>query len=296
MILMIQRQSDKKSHGGDILMDSNASVPNWLVAAWQRLYALDSDGQPNSSVNVRNIQTPTLFGDVRIPKDRLAFPHAKSLDDLTDAELATLYVQEGFSGHTTVEGYITTWHHEIDYQPPDGTIDIGRLQFTGGRSMFEYGVQANYTEHWWNLGSGDGACFGARVLQRRQGGTNRIQEILSVNGDHFIYARNRASDLPMADSLADLIKSTQASRAQILAWLDCEVSHGFVEGGSKPWEIQFSTLPFRTGQRCGFVDRIVVDPKTGSVSGRATPNEIWSFPVNTLVLDDLLVLFPERPE
>jgi hypothetical protein len=282
---------------GDILkMNVNSQVPVWLVAAWQRLYALDNNGQPDASVNVRNIQTPTLFGDVRIPKNRPAFPNAKSLADLTDAELATLYPQEGFSGHTTVDGYITTWHHEIDYQPPDGTVDIGRLQFTGGRSMFEYGVQASYTEHWWNLASGDGACFGARVLKRQPGATNRIWEILSVNGDHFIYARNRAKDLPMANSLGDLIKSTNASRADILAYLDCEVSHGFVEGGSQPWEIQFSTLPFRTGQRLAFIDQIVVDPKTGAVSSRGdTPDMIWSFPVNTLVLDDLLVLFPGRP-
>jgi hypothetical protein len=277
-------------------MNGNDPVPSWLVAAWERLYALDSDGKPDYSVNVRNIQTPTLFGDVRIPKDRPAFPHATSLADLTDAELETLYPQEGFSGCTTVEGYIATWHHEIDYQPPDGSVDIGRLEFTGGRSMFEYGVQASYTEHWWNLASGDGACFGARVLKRRAGGTDRIWEILSVNGDHFIYARNRASDLPMAGSLAELIKSTKATRAQILEYLDCEVSHGFVQGGSQPWEIQFSTLPFRTGKRLSFIDRITVDPQTGRVSSRGVaPDEIWSFPVNTLVLDDLLVLFPNAP-
>jgi len=277
-------------------MNSNTPVPVWLIAAWERLYALDNNGQHDSSVNVRNIQTPTLFGDVRIPKNRPAFPNAKTLADLTNGELETLYPQEGFSGHTTVEGYITTWHHEIDYQPPDGTIDIGRLEFTGGRSMFEYGVQASYTEHWWNLASGDGACFGARVLKRQPGALDRIWEILSVNGDHFIYARNRAKDLPMANSLADLIKNTNATRADILSYLDCEVSHGFVQGGSQPWEIRFSTLPFCTGQRLSFIDRIVVDPKTGTVCSRGdAPDEIWSFPVDTLVLDDLLVLFPRRP-
>ena len=274
-------------------MNGNVPVPAWLVAAWERLYVLNN-GVPDRSVNVRNIQTPTLFGDCRIPKDRPAFPHATSLRDLSDAELETLYPQEGFSGFTSVEGYIVTWHHEIDYQPPDGTIDIGRVDFTGGRSMFEYGVQATYTEHWWNLASGDGCYFGARVVKRRPGG-DRVWEILSVNGDHFIYARNRLENLPMASSLADLIKSTHATRDQILAWLDCEVSHGFVEGGSQPWEIQFSTLPYRTGKRCSFIDRIVVDPKTGAVSGLAEPDEVWSFPVNTLVLDDLLILFPTRP-
>jgi len=45
-----------------------------------------------------------------------------------------------------------------------------------------------------------------------------------------------------------------------------------------------------------FIDRIVVDPKTGTVCSRGdAPDEIWSFPVDTLVLDDLLVLFPRGP-
>jgi|SRR5215813_12787982 len=274
-------------------MNNGGPVPTWLVAAWERLYILGSDGKPDRSVNVRNIQTPTLFGDVRIPKDRPRFSDAKSLADLTDAQLETLYPQEGFSGFTTVDGYITTWHHQIDYQPPDGSVDIGRIELAGGSNMYEHGVQAVYTEHWWNLSTGDGKCFGVRVFRRRPDNTTRIYQILSVTGDHFIYARNRAMDLPMANSLADLIKSTHATRAQILEYLDCEVSHGFVLGESKPWEIQFSTLPFKQGQALDFINQIVVDPKTGAVSHRGgPPDEIWSFEINTMNIEDLLVIFP----
>lgn len=53
-------------------------------------------------MQVRNIQTPTLFGDCRIPKDRPRFAEAKSLADLTDKQLQTLYTQEGHSIPTTV--------------------------------------------------------------------------------------------------------------------------------------------------------------------------------------------------
>lgn len=270
-------------------------VPKWITASWERLYIIrESGSKPDRSVNVRNIQTPTLFGDCRIPKDRPAFAGAKSLADLTDKELTTLYDQQGFSGFTTVDGYITTWHHEIDYQPPDGSVDIGRIELSGGRNMYEHGVQATYTEHWWNLGSGDGNYFGVTVLRAKPDNTYRNHEFLSVNGDHFIYARNRPKDLPMADSLEELIKKTKASRKQILEYLDCEISHGFVLGGTKPWEIQMSTLPYKTGRSLEFAKKIQVDPKTGDMSHKGSdPDEVWSFEVNTLKLEDLVVLFPK---
>jgi hypothetical protein len=268
-------------------------TPSWLTASWQRLWVINNNqGPPKNTVNVRNIQTPTLFGDCRIPKDRPAFAEAKSLADLTDAQLKTLYAQEGFSGYTTVDGYIITWHHEIGYQPPDGTIDIGRFEILGGRNVLEHGVQAVYLEHWWRLEQSAGDFLGVKVMRKLGDGHQRVHEILSVSGDHFIYARNRDFDLPMANSLADLITQEKYTRQQILAVLDCEVSHGFVLGGHCPWQVQFSTLPFKENKPLDFAAQIVVDPKTGALSHRGnTPDLSWSFLVNTLDIEDLLVLF-----
>ena len=136
------------------------------------------------------------------------------------------------------------------------------------------------------------------MVRQLPDGGSRYEEILSVNGDHFIYARNRKEDLPMADSLADLITKSNASREQILEFLDCEVSHGFVQGGLKPWEIQFSTLPYKTGQALEFVNQIYVNPETGCVEyrGKGDPDLVCSIVVNTLAVEDLLVLFPSKPE
>lgn len=269
-------------------------LPAWLTASWQRLWVINGDqGPPQNTVNVRNIQTPSLFGDCRIPKDRPRYPAAQSLQDLSDAELATLYPQEGFSGYTTVDGYIVTWHHEIGYQPPDGTVDIGRFELLGGRNALEHGVQASYLEHWWRLEEPGGDFFGVKVM-RQTAGRQRVHEILSVAGDHFIYARNRPFDLPMASSMADLIRQQGYQREQIIAALDCEVSHGFVLGGRCPWEVQFSTLPFREQKPLPFASQITVDAATGACRPRApAPETVWSFPVNTLDIEDLLVLFPQ---
>jgi hypothetical protein len=269
-------------------------VPSWLSASWERLWVINNNqGPPENTVNVRNIQTPTLFGDCRIPKDRPSFPDARSLADLTDKQLQTLYAQEGFSGYTTVDGYIITWHHEIDYQPPDGSVDIGRFQLAGGRNVFEHGVQSVYLEHWWRLEGAGGYVLGVKVMRNLGHKQQRVHQILSVAGDHFIYARNRDFDLPMANSMADLVKKEKYTRKQLIAVLDCEVSHGFVLGGRCPWEVQFSTLPFKEGKPLDFASQIVVDPATGQLSHRRpTPDLIWSFPINTIGVEDLLVLFP----
>ncbi|MFS2002517.1 hypothetical protein ACEN9F_02730 [Duganella sp. CT11-25] len=274
--------------------NDNSPLPAWLTASWQRLWVINGDkGPPKNTVNVRNIQTPSLFGDCRIPKDRPRFPEAKSLADLSDEQLTKLYAQEGFSGYTTVDGYIVTWHHEIGYQPPDGSVDIGRFELLGGRNALEHGVQASYLEHWWRLEEAGGDFFGVKVM-RQVGGRQRVHEILSVAGDHFIYARNRAFDLPMADSMAELIRKEHYNREQILAALDCEVSHGFVQGGRCPWEVQFSTLPFREQKPLPFASQIVVHPASGGCRPRESEHGlVWSFPVNTLDIEDLMVLFPQ---
>lgn len=273
---------------------STQPVPSWITASWERLWVINNNqGPPTNTVNVRNIQTPTLFGDCRIPKDRPSFPKAKSLDDLSDKELETLYPQEGFSGYTTTEGYVITWHHEIDYQPPDGSIDIGRFEILGGRNVYEHGVQASYLEHWWRLEEPGTYFLGVKTMRNLGKNQQRVHEVFSVAGDHFIYARNRAFDLPMANSMADLIKKEKYKRKQILAILDLEVSHGFVLGGRVPWEVQFSTLPFKENKPLDFASQIVVDPKSGQLSPKsAAPDLIWSFPINTLDVEDLLVLFP----
>jgi hypothetical protein len=80
---------------------------------------------------VRYLQTPLLFGDVRLPINRPKLLNAASFADLTDAELRVLAKQRGFIGHTTAQSLIATWHHELDFQPPDAGADIGRIERVG---------------------------------------------------------------------------------------------------------------------------------------------------------------------
>ena len=66
------------------------------------------------------------------------------------------------------------------------------------------------------IGAG-GYFLGIKVMRNAGPKRQRVHQILSVAGDHFIYARNRDFDLPMANSLADLIKKCEpTSKAKYL--------------------------------------------------------------------------------
>jgi len=268
-------------------MPADPSVPAWFLGVW-KLEWIRKQGEPPADTRiVRDIQTPIVFGSVRIPRDRPSFPHATSLADLTDPELAGLLAQQGFSGSTSFEGLVSTWRRDIDYQPP-GDPDIGRLERVSPSSVYEHALDDSFTEYWWSLSSGDGKFLGVKILRGQ-----RADRILSVAGDHFVFARNRAKDLPPADSLADLVAKTRPTRETLLEYLDCELSYGLVRGGRVPWEIRLSTLPWKEGRQLELASQIAIDPATGTLSPRgARPSgETWTYPVNTMTVEDLKILF-----
>jgi hypothetical protein len=260
-------------------------LPAWLLGVWSREW-IRRQGVQSSPFVVRYVQTQSWFGDLRVPVDRPRTWTAASFDGLTDSELRLLTKQTGFIGHTTVDGSIATWHHEIDFRPSDGSADVGRLERAGMNRMFEHALDGSYTEHWWSLGSGDGRFLAVRV---ERGG--RLDRILLVVGDQFFYGRNRAKDLPAAESFDSLIAATHASRAQIIQYLDCELSVGRIRGGTVPWEIQYSTLPWREGRHLDFIDRIGARGGIAGLASRADAGETWTVPINTLDEDELRLLF-----
>lgn len=257
---------------------------------WTRDW-IDVRGVRSSQFAVRYLQTPTLFADMRLPIDRPSFSQATSFADLTDAELLLLARQRGFTGRVTAVADTVTWHHEIDFQPPAGPADIGRVEEVGQGQMYEHALDSSYLESWRSVASGDSAFLVVRVER-----AGRLEQTLLIVGDHFLYVRNRLVDLPPAPPLDSLIKATHATRDQIIAYLDCEFSTGRVRGGSVPWVVQASTLPWREGRPLAFVSRLTLSPDSAHLSGRVERTEQWSVPINTLPKAQLASLFPPSRE
>ena len=220
--------------------------PTWLRGTWSHEW-LQEGKERSSTLDVHYLQTPTYFADIRIPKDRTRISNAKSFTDLTDEQLRLLAGQNGYTGRTTLAGAIATWHEDIAFRPSDGTPDQGRLERVSRDRMYEHGLDGSYIESWKFLTDGQGRFLVVRVEH-----SGRLLQTLVVVGDQFVYVRNRARDLPLSPSFDALFKATNATREQIIEYLDCEFSAGRVRGGSVPWEIEQSTLPWREGRRLDF--------------------------------------------
>jgi hypothetical protein len=271
---------------------SRGPVPTWLQGAWSRDWILEGKAKSNT-LDVHYLQTATHFADIRIPKDRPRFLAANSFADLTDQQLRLLAGQNGITGRTTMAGTVATWQHDIEFQPSDGTPDKARLERIPPDRMREHGLDGSYIESWRSLTDGQGRFLVIRVQR-----SERLQRTLVVVGNQFVYARNRAKDLPMAPSLVALMKATNATRGQMVEYLDCEFSVGRVRGGHVPWEIVQSTLPWREGRRLDFVEQIsITDLRPGPVP-REVGEDQWTVPVNTMSANELKALFAgqSRPD
>jgi hypothetical protein len=265
--------------------DSTATVPAWLRGVWTREW-IQKEKAKSNTLDVHYLQTPTYFADIRIPKRRPRFPNAKSFADLTDQELRLLARQNGFTGLTTTSGSVATWNHDIQFQPSDGTPDRGRLQRNGPGRMHEHGLDGSYVEAWKSTSGGE-----ERFLVIRVEHAGRLVKTLVVVGDQFIYVRNRAVDLPTAESFEALLESSKASRVQIEAYLDCEFSVGRIRGGAGLWEIEQSTLPWREGRHLDFVGEIMPAEGGHGPAPRSVGDDQWTVPVNTLTAREIRELF-----
>ena len=258
------------------IQDSSTQAPNWLRHAWVRDWIQQREVKSNT-LDVHYLQTPTYFSDIRFPKDRPKFSSARSFADLTDQQLRILASQNGSSGLTKMAGPVAMWHHDMDFQPSDGTPDQGRLERIPPVRMHEHGLDGSYIEAWRSVSDGKGRFLVIRVEH-----SGRLLRSLVVVDDVFIYARNRAQDLPKARSFDALIAATNPTREQLVKYLDCEFSVGHVKGGSAPWEIEESTLPWREGHRLDFADQISVDAEHLSPAPHEVGEDQWTVPVNTL--------------
>jgi hypothetical protein len=264
---------------------SNTQVPVWLRGTWSREW-LQEGKEKSSTLDVHYLQTPTYFADIRILKDRTGISNARSFTDLTDEQLRSLAGQNGYTGRTTLAGSIATWHEDIAFRPSDGTPDKGRLERVSRDRMYEHGLDGSYIESWRFLTNGQGRFLVIRVEH-----SGRLLRTLVVVGNQFVYVRNRAKDLPLSPSFEALFKATNPTREQISEYLDCEFSVGRTRGGSTPWEIEQSTLPWREGHRLEFVDQMSMDDQGTTLAPLKVGEDKWTMPLNTLSLDEIKALF-----
>lgn len=210
-------------------------VPPEYVGLWRR-ESIEIDGEWDTSTRVYWLQTGSLYADIRIPAGRPAFDGIRSLDECSPEQLRWLAGQEGFAGCLHVDGETCRWERALDYQPP-GLPDIGRMRFHDGGIATEDGVLAEYREQWRRIAPGP-----HRLAVTLDGGRPGL--VVAV-GDWFMAALGRERPLTVDSQWDDAGLGNAPRTAELL---DCELSLGRIGGGSVPWEITLSTLPFREGE------------------------------------------------
>lgn len=211
-----------------------------LVGQWRRSLLELPDGTRDVTTDVTWLQADLHYVDLRQPAGMPDFSHVGGLDDLTAADCQWLAGQQGFAGvfRRLDDGF--EWVRVLDFCPPGPVKDIGRLTWEGD-VLVEVGRDAPYLEHWHRDFARAVTPVGSYVLSAPE---TAAPGMLVRVGACFMYARGRNTKPPAGESLAALVAAAP-DLAAARALLDCEISHGVVEGSV--WRIVRSTLPFRVG-------------------------------------------------
>eukprot|EP00471_Norrisiella_sphaerica_P003492 CAMPEP_0184482352 /NCGR_PEP_ID=MMETSP0113_2-20130426/3911_1 /TAXON_ID=91329 /ORGANISM="Norrisiella sphaerica, Strain BC52" /LENGTH=303 /DNA_ID=CAMNT_0026862027 /DNA_START=128 /DNA_END=1039 /DNA_ORIENTATION=+ len=243
-----------------------------MVGAWRRpLFAGGWTESTEQDTIVFNLQSPSLFIDIRFPLKRPDFSKKSGYEDLSMDELRCLSRQHTFAGYTKAEpkdgsGFapVATRHHALDwnYHPKFPRERPNRWRFQlkeDGTSFKEFSVafdphnQAVYMERWGLYPKGRGPY----LALRREIHGEESESLFVVVGNHFAFARDRKHPLPSFPSAksggcANLVDAAyhQGDREKMTQMVNLEGSYGHVrdENGALTWKIMKSTVPWREGK------------------------------------------------
>ena len=249
------------------------AVPDAYLGVWRRRLLTNTTGVRDDTSEVYWLQTAHLHGDVRLPQPPTL---AASLETCSHAQQLALSEQAGFAGITGVNGDICQWHRLIDFQPPGGRADIGRMRFESSERLLEDGLDNSYHEVWQRLPESQGSNWGIWLSAADEPAR---QACLLVAGEYFLFVADRPIPLQGdARHLRDQLAAVgPAVRPPLLA---CELSFGRHRNGATPWQITHSTLPGRVGDALlssywQFADPASLPDKDLARMGRYAPEGGW---------------------
>src|SRR6476469_6534293 len=190
----------------------SATVPEDMIGCWERRYIRFRDGSEDRSTRVVWLQTLSGVGDIRIAASRPNLRGRRGFADCSKDELLKLAEQDCFCGVTLfdpdAEPFPTaSWPKEaylFRFQPVITFPEPGWIEWqNSGTCMIEKAPSGAYEEDW-RLQSGS-RSFAAHLTKRDAKATT----CLYVAGEHAIYARNRAVDLPSDKILLELARDAK---------------------------------------------------------------------------------------
>ena len=225
----------------DLTRVNAPDLPAWLWGAWRRALVREADGSEDRTTDVVWLQTGCLFADVRIPADRPPLPGRRGVEDCTPDELVAAASARGFAGWTQYRDGICRWTRPLDFRPPTGVEDAGRMELKDG-ALWEYGVHTTYAEEYLRIAPG-ATRIAAWALAPDP--ADPRPGVLVVIDDLVLRAVGRREVLPATTNLAALVRWHRHEPEKLRALLDCEIALASMDG----LQVTRSTLPWREGVR-----------------------------------------------
>jgi hypothetical protein len=236
-----------------------------MPGMWRRTLITHADGTRDATTQVRWLQAPTLFVDLRQGAALPDFLHLRCLNDLTLEDCAALALQQGFAGRLGFDGDCFEWLRLIDFQPQGGA-DAGRLWWEED-VLVETGRDVPYVEHWLRDPTVVTRPLAGLRLRDTQSG---VAALVVQVGTVFMFARDRAVALPAGRSLSECVAGA-ASLAAARALLDCEITLGSGGCGSAA-VILASTHPWRVAERFELPG---AQPRWEVIEAEGDPGAVW---------------------
>lgn len=236
----------------------SAHVPPELTGLWRREVITTPKGYRDETTRVLWLQTRSWYADIRVKADRPQREGATRFADYTDAELIAMAAVQGFAGELTATGNVCLWRRDLDYQPPNDSVDEATFAVKDG-VMIEDGIHSEYQEIWRQEAPAAAPLAAYRLVGEAKG-------LLVVAGEHFLEIRDRATPLAPAESLTVHVTEALAAgnRDAAIAALSMPICYGKVAGASR--RVTLSSYPWLEG-----TDLRAVDPAEWTLIDSDTP-------------------------
>jgi hypothetical protein len=221
-------------------------VPPDLTGLWRREVITTPKGYRDETTRVLWLQTRSWYADIRVRADRPKREGATGFADYTDAELIQMAAVQGFAGELSATGNVCLWRRDLDYQPPNDSVDEATFAVKDG-VMIEDGIHSEYQEIWRYQAPSATPLVAYKL-------TGEAKGLLVIAGEYFLEIRDRATPLAPAESLTAYVTEALAKgdRDAAIAALSMQICHGKVEGAAR--RVTLSSYPWLEGTDLGPVD------------------------------------------
>jgi hypothetical protein len=237
---------------------SSQAVPAWTLGCFRRRCITFFNGDSDDSTLVVWLQARGLTADLRLAADRPRPSSREALSELSLAELTRLAEVEGGISASRFESTPSAnvelvgtmhWPGWTAFQAHAKWPEPGQLRRVGD-CLTEFAPSGAYVEDWRLQPSGEGPLVGLTLLEERESKSGQLLHQgggLVIAGEHALFVRGRAAELPRVARLSELMERAAAEPALLDAIFGFEASYARRDGSGR-YVITDSTLPWREGK------------------------------------------------